>query len=946
MSKILFVASLLIFSGSIIAQDWNAFMDSIPTLSSPRSTDLNNDGIDDIVIGGGTDAVFSNNGVMAYNGIDGSLLWKIPVRNEVYGSAIFQDITSDGIDDVFIAGRSAQLIAINGANGNVIWDYFPYGTNPEDSGLYNFYNPQFIDDVDGDSHSDILVSNGGDHSAPAWEENRPAGRLMVISSLTGNLIAQDTVPDGAEIYCSPVVFDLQNNGNKWILYGTGGENFGGHFYIALLDDLVGNNSLIGSIELASDSNKGFIAPASVCKKENGVYDIYIQSFGGKVHKIRGEDLTTIWTYQKPGSESSAAPTIANFTGDITPDVLLVLLNGIAPSYSDYYQVVLDGSTGEVAFIDSLGAIHFASANAADLNNDGRDEAIFAISYFESGVFKTRIEAFDFTSHTLFNLDQTRTGVTIGSTPLISDIDQDGFLDLIYSVKKDSVNPMGWKGIYIYRHELTSIYPNSGIAWGSYMGTSYNGEYDLLPVDCGFGSVLSGITLSNPSCNGFSDGQIVPGVISSVESHTYLWSNGSTESFLQNVPSGEYWVQVTNSLGCYEYSSVVLSDPFVISFGGISSPTCIGDTNGQATLNSTGCYCMFSTCTFLWENGITTKPNNQLHEGWNNVLITHSNGCEVRDSVFIASPKPVIDSIQVNNITVCFGDSDGSAVVFLNPASQSPSISWNTNEVNDSISGKAAGSYYVLAADNRPCRDSIAFIIVQPEELIFSTINTSVTCNGLEDASITFSPSGGTLPYTFHINSNSSLQVLSANLGAGSYNVFVEDQNGCNAEIQSVIITEPEVLSGITSVLSHASSFTSYDGIAECFVSGGTSPYMISWDDLNSQTGTLAVYLNPGWHTATVLDANGCTFEDSVYIGVASLQELNQSEQYFYPNPSTGEIVFNEQYKTVRIFDTNGSLVWQQRDLLAKVSLNLSSGVYMIELSSEQITIKSRLIVTR
>ena len=43
---------------------------------------------------------------------------------ELFGSAIFQDLTSDGIDDVIISGRSGQLLAINGFNGSLIWDYF------------------------------------------------------------------------------------------------------------------------------------------------------------------------------------------------------------------------------------------------------------------------------------------------------------------------------------------------------------------------------------------------------------------------------------------------------------------------------------------------------------------------------------------------------------------------------------------------------------------------------------------------------------------------------------------------------------------------------------------------------------------------------------------------------------------------------------------------------
>ena len=97
------------------SQNWQAFTDSIPTLSSVRCSDLNGDGIMDIVIGGGTDSLFSYNGVMAYNGVDGSLLWKRESRDEMFGSAIFQDLTGDGIDDVIISGRSAQLFAIDGS---------------------------------------------------------------------------------------------------------------------------------------------------------------------------------------------------------------------------------------------------------------------------------------------------------------------------------------------------------------------------------------------------------------------------------------------------------------------------------------------------------------------------------------------------------------------------------------------------------------------------------------------------------------------------------------------------------------------------------------------------------------------------------------------------------------------------------------------------------------
>ena len=632
MKKIFFIVLLFCYTFSN-SQNWQNFTDSIATLSSPRSCDLNGDGILDIVIGGGTDSLFSPNGIMAYNGADGSLIWKSSSRDEIFGSAIFMDINSDSINDVIIAGRSAQLLAINGIDGTLIWEYFPYNVNPLDSGLLNFYNPQFVNDFDGDTYPDLLISNGGDHSAPSWQSNRPPGSLLIVSSRTGNLISQAIVPDSAETYCSPIVADIQNDGNQWILYGTGGENLGGHFYAVLIDDLV-QGDLSNSIVLASDLNKGFIAPASIYKTEADFYNIIIQSFDGLVTKIDGSTFSSLWTYNKLGTESSAAPVIGNFTGDLTPDVLLVLFNGVAPSYNNYYQVMLDGNDGSVQFIDSLGVINFSSANAIDLNNDGRDEGVFSITYNDNGFFTTRVNSIDFTTNTISIIDQERTGVNISSTPLIADLDNNGLLDLVYCVKKDSLNPMGWKGINVYRSELNSTLPNAGIAWGSYMGTNADGIYSSDLVDCGFSIFTSHIV--NPSCNEFSDGSIIIDPLGNLSSYTFLWSNQSTSSNIDSLQAGSYWIFVTDSIGCYELRTISLVDPFNITFGAISPPNCPGDSNGTATLSSTGCPCMFSGCTFLWDNGITTKNNPSLNEGWNSVIITHVGGCVVIDSVLINS----------------------------------------------------------------------------------------------------------------------------------------------------------------------------------------------------------------------------------------------------------------------------------------------------------------------
>jgi hypothetical protein len=276
-----------------------------------------------------------------------------------------------------------------------------------------------------------------------------------------------------------------------------------------LDSLLNNNSLEGSIAILSHNNKGFIAPPSLFKTANGSYDIVVQAFNGRIARIRGIDFSLVWDFTIPGTESSAAPIIGNFTGNSSPDVFAVVAKGASLSYSDFYQILLDGESGNLVFLDSIGSLHFASANAVDLNNDGRDEAIISTTHFDAGVFKHRLHSIDFQQNLISQIGTDQTGVNLASTPLIRDLDGNNQLDIVYVVKRDSTNPTGWKGIYVNRLELAVPVPNAGIAWGSYMGNMYDGKYYLGVQNCGTGSVIASSALSNPSCNSVADGSIVP-----------------------------------------------------------------------------------------------------------------------------------------------------------------------------------------------------------------------------------------------------------------------------------------------------------------------------------------------------------------------------------------------------------------------------------------------------
>ena len=192
---------------------------------------------------------------------------------------------------------------------------------------------------------------------------RPPGHLMLISGATGNLIAKAVSPDSAEIYSSPVILSQSGVINtESIVFGTGGEQHGGGMYVTNFTDLL-NGDISSSIILTTHPAKGFIAPASLADvSDDGFIDIVVQSFSGKLSAFDGITFQTLWSKNFPGCESSAAPTIGNFTGgDLVPDVFTVVYRGTSPTYFDFYQVMLDGLTGEISWIDSVGSMHYSSS---------------------------------------------------------------------------------------------------------------------------------------------------------------------------------------------------------------------------------------------------------------------------------------------------------------------------------------------------------------------------------------------------------------------------------------------------------------------------------------------------------------------------------------------------------------------------------------------------------
>jgi outer membrane protein assembly factor BamB len=468
---------------------WNKDLPQLGSLSSPRTTDLNNDGVLDIVIGAGKNEFQKTDmGILAFDGKTGKLLWKQSSVDQVFGSATFYDITGDKVNDIFIGGRSPQLKAIDGKSGALIWDYKheQYANDPVlHYARFNFNNSVLVPDQNNDGLKDLLTINGGNPLAkPFSEVDRFPGVLMLFDSKTGNVIAADTMPDCKESYMTPLCFSQPGSKELFILFGTGGETIDGKLYLTTISQLR-ERKLSSAKILATEKGHGFIAPPTLADiNDDGYLDIIAITHGSKAMAIDGKDHHLIWSRTFPGTECSNSFAPGYFTDDNIPDFFTFISKGAWPNSTGSVEVMLNGKNGNIEYMDSIGCTGFSSPVVYDLNNDGRDEAIISINNFDCSLgytskspssMENKLIAIDFARRSISTIDETQGFKNIFSTPWIGDLDNDGYLDIIYCQYYNYGDLTTFLGMRIKRID-TPVKLKKAVAWGEYMGSEGNGIF--------------------------------------------------------------------------------------------------------------------------------------------------------------------------------------------------------------------------------------------------------------------------------------------------------------------------------------------------------------------------------------------------------------------------------------------------------------------------------------
>lgn len=405
---------------------------------------------------------------------------------------------------------------------------------------------------------------------------------------------------------------------------------------------------------------------------------------------------------------------------------------------------------------------------------------------------------------------------------------------------------------------------------------------------------------NISCNGESDGEIsvsVSGgnpdcVAFDPECYSYDWTscdpvNFPDASYQPNLGAGTYCVVVTDANGCVATTEVPMVEPDPINSGGDISDyngfgvSCFGSCDGWISPQvegGSGTYLAYTWITGdIGSNDAQADTLFDLCPGLYELVVIDTNNCS--DTLSFTITEPAELGLIVDNTTdiTCFGGTDGSISVTGTGGVVPYTFSWNDDlYLGNVLLGLPADTFNLEMTDVNGCMLFDQVILSQPDTFIveltippFNDGDYEIPCVGDSTGSIFTTIIGGVPEYDVVwsgpgiTNINDLNQV---NLPAGTYDILVTDNEGCEATATAEI-TEPDEPLAVDALVSSypsgfpISCFAACDGFIDITPSGGVAPYTYIWE-LNDMGDTLSFEqdltdLCSGFYEVLVTDANGC-----------------------------------------------------------------------------------------
>ncbi|KAB1063189.1 T9SS type B sorting domain-containing protein [Salibacter halophilus] len=343
--------------------------------------------------------------------------------------------------------------------------------------------------------------------------------------------------------------------------------------------------------------------------------------------------------------------------------------------------------------------------------------------------------------------------------------------------------------------------------------------------------------------------------------TFTWEVLSGDSMImgQNfsdttgTDGGNVWVKPTNQTTYKVTSNLPGScqntDTITVSVRqidlGPDTMLCRGDT---LTLGATGTVpCGSGTPVYSWSptTGLDnpSSPNPVLTVGSSQQTTTYQLiyddgcGCQTVDSMTVEVSDVEVQSLAWNNPN-CL---DSTASITLTEQGGFPPYQYSLDsltgyQASNQFNNLPIGYYNGYVQDSLGCISPAAYdTIIDPGVELDSAKLSDVTCFGAQNGEIEVFASSGATPYTYSIDSGMTFQGSQTfpGLNPDTFNIVIEDNNGCRTLSQEAIIETNSELFVDSIISENLNCFEDYTGSIDVYAHGGTPPLEYSIDNGNT-----------------------------------------------------------------------------------------------------------------
>ncbi len=434
------------------------------------------------------------------------------------------------------------------------------------------------------------------------------------------------------------------------------------------------------------------------------------------------------------------------------------------------------------------------------------------------------------------------------------------------------------------------------------GTDYNpnnlfsnltaGDYQLMVRDASGCEIIGSLlTITEPaelfiasyvqadinSCYDAPEGSILitAGGGSGTKTYTLNGNLSNTTGNFQNLPGGNYTINITDQNSCSLDTSVVIIAPPAIVVNTLTLTDvkgCSGDASGSVSISGSG---GTGSITYALDGGAFQASGNfiGLLAGSHTLSIKDANDCTLDTVVSLSEPAPIIINSELQTPITCNGASDG-VIEILASGGTDPLLYTLMPGIITNASGRfgllAPGDYTVEVNDTEGCGPVISslFRLADPPLFTLDSVEmTDITCNGADNGIINVYVTGGIPPYEYSVDNQASWLSESsiAGLPPGSYEVFARDANLCTEYGGALTMTDPALLTISATATDIALCAGDTSGIIDITGSGGTGVLMYSINGTDFQSSGSFINLPAGDYTAHVLDESACTVTAPVSI---------------------------------------------------------------------------------